>query len=167
MKIIIVDEKDRVIGSKERAKLNHPKDIYRVSGLWITNSKGEVLMAQRALTKDSNPGMWGPAAAGTVEVGETYNSNMIKEIKEELRLKNVKLKKGPKTMTSGARRYFCQWHFLKIDKKAKDFKIQKEEVNQVKWISKDKLLATIKKHPNKFIPSFRSGERIKLLCSKS
>jgi len=34
MKIPIVDEGDRIITHKERSELEHPDDIYRVSGLW-------------------------------------------------------------------------------------------------------------------------------------
>jgi len=49
-KIVIVNRKDEIMGYKERGTLNQP-DIYRVSVLWIQNSKGEILLAQRALNK--------------------------------------------------------------------------------------------------------------------
>lgn len=166
MKIILVDEKDNVIGSKERSKLNHPEDIYRVSALWITNNKGDILLAQRALTKDKDPGLWGPSVAGTVELGETYDDNIKKEISEEIGLKNVKLKKGPKIMVSSPRRYFCKWYFLKTDKKAEDFTIQKEEVAQVKWFSKEKLMKMLKETPSQIIPAFRDGKTINQLESE-
>ncbi len=86
-KIIVVDENDKEIGVKERSKITHD-DIYRVSGLWLTNSKGEILLAQRSFNKprDNDPGKWGPAVAGTVDEDETYKENIQKEIKEELGL---------------------------------------------------------------------------------
>ncbi|MFA6422790.1 MAG: NUDIX domain-containing protein, partial [Candidatus Buchananbacteria bacterium] len=84
-KIIIVNENDEAIGHKERNELDF-SDIYRVSGLWITNLKGEILLAQRAFTKNHDPGKWGPAAAGTVEEGEDYETNILKEAEEELGL---------------------------------------------------------------------------------
>ena len=49
-KIVIVNENDEIIGSKERGTLNQ-SDIYRVSALWIQNSKGEILLAQRSFNK--------------------------------------------------------------------------------------------------------------------
>lgn len=55
-KIIIVDKNDNVIGSKYREDLIPRKDIYRVSALWITNSKDEVLCTQRSFNKEHNPG---------------------------------------------------------------------------------------------------------------
>ena len=54
-KIIIVDENDNIIGYKERGTIEQ-SDIDRVSALWITNSKGEFLLARRAYTKKNNPG---------------------------------------------------------------------------------------------------------------
>jgi isopentenyldiphosphate isomerase len=75
-KIIIVNEKDKEIGLKERGTLK-TEDIYRVTALWITNSKDEILLAKRALTKSNDPGKWGPAVAGTVDEGETYEENSI------------------------------------------------------------------------------------------
>ena len=58
--IIIVNDLDKVIGYKERDKMTS-KDIYRVSVLWIINSKGEILLAKRALTKKSDPENGGQA----------------------------------------------------------------------------------------------------------
>ncbi len=65
-KIIIVDENDNIIGSKDFDKMK-PSDVYRVSSLWITNSKGETLLAKRAFNKLHSPGKWGTAVSGTVE----------------------------------------------------------------------------------------------------
>ncbi len=54
--IIIVNEKDEIIWYKKRWTLEK-EDIYRVSALWLINSKWEILLAQRAFTKKHHPGM--------------------------------------------------------------------------------------------------------------
>lgn len=152
-KIIIVDKNDNMIASKEREILE-AKDIWRVSALWLTNSKGQILMARRALNKIHNPGKWGPAAAGTVEEGETYDFNIIKEAEEEIGLKNLELKKGSKTKNStGKYEYFCQWFTAKIDKPIEEFKIQKSEVAEVRWFSKEELRKKLRENPGEFIYS--------------
>lgn len=74
----VVNDSDEVIGHKFRNDIDFVKDIYRVAALWLTNSQGQVLIAQRLLTKDKDPGKWGPAAAGTLEKDETYESNIYK-----------------------------------------------------------------------------------------
>jgi len=153
-KTIIVDEKDNIIGDKERDAVE-TSDIYRVSALWITNSQGEVLLARRALTKSHSPGKWGPAVAGTVEEGETYYSNIIKEAKEELDLENIQPKTGPKLRVAQDYNYFCQWYLLEIDKPAEEFIIQKEEVEEVKWISQKELLTEIKEKPENFVEAIK------------
>lgn len=152
-KIIIVDENDNIIANKERETLK-AEDIYRVSALWLTNSNGEILLARRALTKSHSPGKWGPAVAGTVEEGETYDSNIVKETEEEIGLKNIKFKQGPKIKISpGQHSYFCQWYLAEIDKPLEEFKIQKREVEEIKWFSKKEIKKKLQKNPNEFIYS--------------
>lgn len=153
-KTIIVDEKDNIIGSKERDAVK-ARDIYRVSALWITNSKDEILLACRALTKSHSPGKWGPAVAGTVEESETYYSNITKEAKEELGLENIEPKVGPKIKVAKNYTYFCQWYLLEIDKPAEEFKIQKEEVEELKWVSKKYLLDEIKNNSDNFVEGIK------------
>lgn len=79
MKIQIVDENDKFVSNKERSEVDYKSDIYRVSALWLTNSKGQTLLAKRAMVKDKDPGKWGPAVAGTIDEGETYDENIYKE----------------------------------------------------------------------------------------
>ena len=96
MRIPIVDENDKVLSYKERSEVDPDKDLYRVSYLWITDPEGKVLLAQRALSKDRHPGRWASAVAGTVEEGESYEANIIKEAEEELGLKKFTLIPGKK-----------------------------------------------------------------------
>jgi len=138
MLIPIVSEKDKIICYKDRKDVEQ-KDIYRVSALWITNSEGGILLAKRAVTKKNDPGKWGPAVAGTFEKGETYKKNIIKETFEELGIRDVKLKKGPKLRVCGNHNHFTQWYFLKCDKKISEFKIDKKEVDEIKWFSKEQI----------------------------
>lgn len=153
MKIVIVDEKDNVISYKDRDAINYQEDIYRVSVLWINDNKGNVLLAKRAMTKSHSPGKWGPAVSGTVDEGEDYDLNIIKEAEEELGLVGIGPRKGFKKRVFGEYNYFCQWYFVTIDKSASDFKIKKDEVEGVKWFSVEKLMKEMEKQPDKFTGS--------------
>jgi len=153
--IIIVDEKDNIIGSKPRDIVDKEKLRYRVAGLWIQNSKGENLLARRAYTKIHYPGRWGPAVAGTVEEGGSYKENMIKEIKEELGLQNINLEEAKKIQVSGKYNHFTQWFIAIIDKPAKDFKVQKEEVVEIKWFSKKEFLEQLENNSKEFLPNLK------------
>lgn len=149
-KILVVDEEDKVIGSKDRDEVNQ-KDIYRVSALWIRNSRGDSLLAQRALTKSHHPGKWGPAVAGTVEEGEDYGKNIYKEAEEEIGLTGEIFKTGPKERESGVYDHFTQWYIVEIDKPEKEFVVDKREVERIKWFSKQELREEISKNPDKFL----------------
>lgn len=149
--IIVVDDNDNVIGHKPREAVDAEKLTYRVSALWMTNSKGEVLLARRAYTKVHNPGRWGPAAAGTVAEGESYYDNIKKEAKEELGLDGIQFKQGPKSKAEGKYDHFTQWFVCVTDKPAKDFKIQKEEVAEVRWFVISELREALKENPGGFI----------------
>lgn len=156
-KIIIVDENDVPIGFKYRDKIDYTKDIYRWSGIWIENSRGEVLITQRKLTKDKDPGKWGPAAAGTLEEGETYESNAYKEVQEELGITVDSFELGPKQHADTPRRYFGQWFLCKLDKTLDEFTIQEDEVEQIAWVKKEKLVNDMKQNPEKYASSFIQG----------
>src|SRR5680860_919488 len=151
---IVVDENDNLIGLKKWEDLRS-EDIYRVSGLWIENSKGEILLARRALSKSHDPNRWGPAVARTLEESETYDSAMQKGAEEEIGLKNVKFKKGPKSkiMLVGRLRFFLQWYTVKIDQPLEEFKIQESEVAEVRWFSREEVKKRLKKNTADFIYS--------------
>ncbi len=154
MRIPIVNEEDeiiKIIDSTERMK----GDIGRVSALWITNEKGEILLAQRSFTKKRDPGVWGPAVAGTVEEGETYEQNIIKEAEEEIGLKNFPPKLEQKNRRSTSHEYFGQWFSTVVDG-SYPFVKQDSEVEQLKWFSKEEILEFFRKNPEMFIPSFES-----------
>lgn len=159
-KIIIVNEKDEPIGLKERGTVDSKKDIVRVSALWVTNSKNQVLLAQRKMNKKHNPGKWGPAVGGTVEEGETYESNIYKEAEEEIGLTGYKFAEGPKIVVDNPNRKFSQIYFLTLDREINQFKIQKEEVEQIKWFDKDELLRKLKENPNNYTPGVHRLIRI-------
>jgi 8-oxo-dGTP pyrophosphatase MutT (NUDIX family) len=121
----------------------------------LTDSRtGEILLAQRKWTKKNDPGKWGAAAAGTIEVGETYESNIVKEIEEEIGLKNLKLVEGPKTYTDdGKHRFYCQWFIASVDKDRVTIITQEAEVEAVKWVTKAWLTNDLRKHPEHYTPS--------------
>jgi isopentenyldiphosphate isomerase len=151
--VIIVDKDDQPIGVKPRIDLDSETDIFRCTGLWIINSQNQVLIAQRSLKKKNSPGKWGPAAAGTVEEGETYESNIYKEAKEELGLTGVDFILGPKIFLKDSRPQFGQWFLAKVDQAATAFTIQKEEVEQVAWIDLKQLLDEVAQNSDKYITS--------------
>ena len=153
-RIIIVDKDDKIIGYKERGTLEH-KDIYRVSALWVTNSKGQILLARRHHNKTHHPNMWGPSVAGTVDEGESYEENIIKEAEEELGISGIKFEKGPKKFSTGDYIHFSQWYTVVLNWDINKFKFQKDEVEEIKWFNRKELIIGLKENPEKFLPNMK------------
>jgi NAD+ diphosphatase len=149
--IIIVDSRDQEIGTKERGEVQL-EDIYRVAGLWVLNEKDEVLLARRAFTKSHDPGKWGTSVAGTVEEGETYESNIKKEAQEELGLLATDLQTGVCEFVQGKHQFFCQWFYMVVPSDTA-FTLQEEEVAEVRWWSREELAQAVAQHPEDFIAS--------------
>lgn len=155
MKIQIVNDQDEIIGVKERSELDYSTDIYRVSALWLTNSKGQSLIAQRASTKDKDPSKWGPAVAGTIEENETYDQNIYKEAMEEIGLEGVEFTKSVKIRSTNPRQSFTQWYVGVVDKDIDAFIRQVEEVDALLWFDTEQLKKELEENPDKYIPNMQ------------
>ena len=159
-KIIIVDSKDSFIAFKERDDIVFD-DCYRVSALWVENSKGEILLAQRAFTKKNGPGLWWPAVAWTVEEREDYEKNMYKEAQEEIWLSGIMFELWPKEIFHWKHQYFCQWYFCILDRDITQFQLQTEEVENIQWVSKKELIENIRLYPQLYTISMTQSSFLK------
>jgi len=151
MKMQIVSSDDELIGVKSKTGIDYLRDIYRITALWLTNSKEEILIAQRSKNHKHGPSLWGPATAGTVEEGETYETNIEKEVEEEIGVTGIELVKGPKQRVSGPRNFFCQWFTAVLDKPEDSFVLQVDEVDAVQWITRADLVKDVHAHPDKYV----------------
>ena len=96
----------------------------------IQNSKGEFLMQKRVPSKG---GDWG-VTGGHPKSGETPYEGMITEVHEELGIdiSNKQLE----IFSQGCDGVDCyKMYYLKADYDISDFKIQEEELTEVKWFS--------------------------------
>ena len=121
-------------------KLNN-NDFHLVVNAWILNDKGEFLITQRSANK-SHPLMW-ECTGGSAIVGESSLEAAVREVKEEL---GIDVDNDSAMFVGSTRRFYdsCPdilhvWLF-KINKEINEFKIQKEEVNDVMWAPKSKIL---------------------------
>ncbi len=80
----VVDTEDRVIGQATRGEVHAQGLLHRSVHILVFNSRGEIFLQKRALTKDENPGYWDSSAAGHVNAGEDYRASAHRELMEEL-----------------------------------------------------------------------------------
>lgn len=110
-----------------------PKGKYYITVvIFIQNSKNEFLIQKRVKKKD---GKWATTGGHPI-AGETSKQGIITEIREELGIRvmesNIVLFKTIKTEDD-----FVDIYYLKEDINIDKIKIQKEEVEKVKWATKE------------------------------
>jgi isopentenyl-diphosphate delta-isomerase len=149
---VIVDTDDNVLEYRNRDQVG-TFDLHRIVAVWIVNADGRVLLAQRAHTMTNQPGVWGPAAAGTVTAGEDYIITAQRELAEEIGLSEVKLRQVGKFVTDrdfGECR-MCAVFVGAYDGNIDNLQLQPEEVAAVRWMSVKELRAELTNHPQNFV----------------
>ncbi len=91
--VVIVDEKNNVIGAQTRSAMREQGLIHRAAYILVFNSSGKIFVQKRTLSKDVYPGYYDVAAGGVVLYGETYEESARRELAEELGIEGVVLTK--------------------------------------------------------------------------
>lgn len=135
---------------------------HRVSHIWIYNSKGEMLIQHRNQDKEIHPNLWDIGAAGHIPAGETEIDGAIRETKEEIGLKItakelefVEIKKGmgnPDNVIQNNE--YAYIYLLKYEGKIENLRMQKEELQGLKFIKLVKLKTELKKNSKIYVPHF-------------
>ncbi len=88
----IVDDQDRVIGQAPRSQCHgDPSLIHRVAHVLVFNSRGQLLLQKRSMTKDVQPGRWDTSVGGHVDPGEGYLEAARREMAEEVGIAGLPL----------------------------------------------------------------------------
>ena len=110
--------------------------------IWIMNKEGKFLVQKRSKNKKTFPDMWS-LTAGAVDTGETSEEGAIREAKEEI---GVDINKDDMELILSFKRThnFLDVWLVRKDIDLKDIIMQEEEVQEVKWVTKEELEEMIK-----------------------
>lgn len=85
-KVILVDQEDNAIGEMEKMEAHKKALLHRAVSVFIFNSKKELLLQRRALTKYHSSGLWTNTVCTHPYPNETNKDAAIRRLKEEMGL---------------------------------------------------------------------------------
>ena len=149
----ILDEKGDYTGKAEERGIVHKQGLWHIHvGVWIMNEQGELLFQKRSANKIINPNKW-TRTGGHVDSGETPLQGIQRETKEEIGVKipldkfeliNIEKKERLIPNKNIITRNFIYNYFALVNYKIEDYKMQKEEVSDLKYMTIEEIKEKIK-----------------------
>lgn len=146
-KIVMVDEDDNIVKEISSYK---GRIFGRASGLVIYNSNKEILLAKRSIKKLHYPGKWDLSVREGFNLNDSdYKDTITRESLEELSLdlSHFNLKQSVKVKSN---KYFTQWFVVEINKDLDFFQVDKEEVDDLKWMKINNFEIKLRQGLNEF-----------------
>ena len=140
--ITIVDADNNVVGSATRREMRDRGLPHRATYILVFNSKGELFVQKRTMSKDIYPGYYDVATGGVVLADESYDLSAERELAEELGARNTPLtphfdfKHEDDNNIVWGRLYTCTYDGRIV--------LQEEEVESGSFHTIDKVLELIK-----------------------
>lgn len=155
--VILVDEQNNELGLMEKIEAHRHAVLHRAFSVFIFNSKGDLLIQQRALDKYHSAGLWTNTCCSHPRAGETTAEGARRRLKEEMGIdcalteKFSFVYKAP--FDNGLTEHELDFIYTGIFNG--EPYINNEEVHDYKWISMDDLLRHMLVNPNEYTAWFR------------
>ncbi|WP_338025451.1 isopentenyl-diphosphate Delta-isomerase [Clostridium yunnanense] len=152
--IAVVNSNDEIIGYKEKMLVHKEGILHRAFSVLLFNSKNEMLLQRRSLSKYHSPGEWTNACCSHQKENETIKEAAVRRLYEELGINDVAIEE------EFVFHYKCQFEnqlweneidhvFIgRYDTNIECFNT--DEVHEVRWIPVSELLMLIDEKPEEF-----------------
>lgn len=82
--VVLVDLNDNDLGTMEKMKAHYEGVLHRAFSIFIFNSKGELMIHQRALSKYHSPGLWTNTCCSHPQLNQEVINNAHTRLYEEM-----------------------------------------------------------------------------------
>jgi isopentenyl-diphosphate delta-isomerase len=155
--VILVDEQDNDIGVMEKLLAHQEGLLHRAFSIFIFNEKGELLLQQRALSKYHSAGLWTNTCCSHPRPNETIKDAANRRLFEEMGL-SCDLKiitnfiyKTP--FENGLTEH--ELDYVLIGSTNQNPHINKDEVENYKWMPIEDIKKDIISHPDLYTSWFK------------
>ncbi len=155
--VILVDESDRAIGTMEKMEAHERGLLHRAFSIFLFNTRGELLLHQRAHDKYHSGGLWTNTCCSHPRDGETVEEAAHRRLMEEM------------GMEANMERAFHFIYRAELDHDLTEHeldhvltgvtdaepRINPEEVAAYRYVALDELSDELAAHPERFTAWFR------------
>lgn len=157
-KIILVDEQDNQIGEIEKLPAHeNGGQLHRAFSIFVFNSRGQLLLQERAKTKYHGGGWWTNTCCSHPRVGEKIEESVHRRLVEEMGFDCELKEEFSFIYKATCTNELTEWEFdhVFIGKWDGEVKPNPEEADSFKWVSKAEILKDVKENPDKYSPWFK------------
>lgn len=154
--IVLVDERDNQIGEGEKMDVHRKGLLHRAFSVFVFNSKKEMLLQRRALSKYHSGGLWTNTCCSHPRVGESNLDGAKRRLKEEMGFECDLTEVDSfvyKTEFEGL--FEHEFDHIFFGKYEGNIEANREEVEEWKWISPNDLSEDVKNNPDKYTSWFK------------
>ena len=149
----VVNERDEVVGRAPRGEVHRTGLKHRAIHVFIFNTRGEIFLQKRSMSKDSSPGLWDSSASGHLDSGEDYDACAVRELREEI---GLVVRTPPRRVFKVSPCAETGQEFVWLYEGASEgpFILHPEEIERGDWFSRTRVTEWVNERPEDFAPAF-------------
>ena len=155
--VVLISEKDEVLGLMEKMQAHENRILHRAFSVFLFNENGEMLLQKRAAHKYHSPNQWTNAVCSHPRNNETYIDGAKRRMKEELGIEAELTPKFHFIYKADVGQNLTEHeldHVFTGDYNG-EFKMNPEEVSEVRYISMENLEKEMEENPGNFTEWFK------------
>lgn len=155
--VVLVSPEDQVTGLMEKQQAHINGLLHRAFSVFLFNGKGEMLLQKRASGKYHSPLKWTNAVCSHPRIGETYLEGAKRRVKEELGIEADLSEKFSFIYKAdvGNGLWEHELDHVFTGTFEDEFQLNKEEVEEVRYITPEDLDREMSEYPEHFTEWFK------------
>lgn len=155
--VVLVNSEDSVLGLMEKQQAHINGLLHRAFSVFLFNDQGEMLLQKRAAEKYHSPNQWTNAVCSHPRDGESYLEGAKRRVKEELGIETELSEKFNFIYKAdvGSGLWEHELDYVFTGTYNADFNLNKNEVEEVRYISMKDLDQEISEYPEQFTEWFK------------
>jgi len=155
--LILVDMEDNQVGTGKKLDVHRKGLLHRAFSIFIFNSKGEMLIQQRAFGKYHSGGLWSNSCCSHPRNNENIENAVHRRLKEEMGFDSELAEAFTFHYKVEFDNGFTENEFLHVFIGQYDGKVtaNKDEADDFKWVSVNDLFRDVRKNPENYTYWFK------------